>query len=55
MAVKKSYDFTGGVRGKYACKPVDAEDLRELRKARHAEGKKRSMPLATVKRALRLM
>jgi len=31
---------------------ADAEDLLELRKARRAEGKKRSIPLAQVKREL---
>jgi len=33
---------------------ADAEDLLELRKAKRAEGKKRSIPLAEVKRKLRL-
>ncbi len=33
---------------------ADAEDLLELRKAKRAEGKKRSIPLATVKRELGL-
>ena len=32
---------------------ADAEDLLELRKAKKAEGKKRSIPLAEVKRRLR--
>lgn len=31
---------------------ADAEDLLELRKAKRAEGKKRSLPLADVKRQL---
>lgn len=31
---------------------ADAEDLLELRKAKRAEGKKRSIPLAEVKRSL---
>jgi hypothetical protein len=31
---------------------ADAEDLRELRKAKRVEGKKRSIPLAEVKRKL---
>ena len=29
--MKKRYDFTGGVRGKYACKLADTSDLLELR------------------------
>jgi hypothetical protein len=33
---------------------ADADDLLELRKARRAEGKKRSIPLAEVKRQLGL-
>jgi hypothetical protein len=33
---------------------ADAEDLLELRKAKRAEGKKRSIPLADVKRQLGL-
>ena len=33
---------------------ADAEDLLELRKAKRAEGKKRSIPLAKVKRDLGL-
>ncbi len=33
---------------------ADAEDLLELRKAKRSEGKKRSIPLAAVKRALGL-
>ena len=33
---------------------ADAEDLLELRKAKHAEGRKRSIPLAEVKRKLGL-
>jgi PHD/YefM family antitoxin component YafN of YafNO toxin-antitoxin module len=33
---------------------ADAEDLLELRKAKRAEGKKKSTPLAEVKRALKL-
>jgi hypothetical protein len=33
---------------------ADAEDLLELRKARRAEGKKASIPLAAVKRELGL-
>ncbi len=33
---------------------ADAEDLLQLRKAKRAEGKKRSTPLADVKRKLRL-
>jgi hypothetical protein len=33
---------------------ADAEDVLELRKARRAEGKKKSTPLADVKRKLRL-
>jgi hypothetical protein len=33
---------------------ADAEDLLELRKAKRAEGKKRSIPLAEVKRKLGL-
>ncbi len=33
---------------------ADAEDLLELRKAKRAEGKKRSLPLAKVKRSLGL-
>ena len=33
---------------------ADAEDLLELRKAKRAEGRKRSIPLAEVKRKLRL-
>jgi len=33
---------------------TDAEDLLELRKAKRAEGKKRSIPLAEVKRELGL-
>ena len=33
---------------------ADAEDLLELRKTKRAEGKKRSIPLAEVKRKLRL-
>jgi hypothetical protein len=32
----------------------DAEDLLELRKAKRAEGKKRSIPLTEAKRRLRL-
>jgi hypothetical protein len=31
---------------------ADAEDLLDLRKAKRAEGKKKSVPLATAKRAL---
>jgi hypothetical protein len=33
---------------------ADAEDLLELRKAKRTEGKKKSIPLATVKRELGL-
>lgn len=33
---------------------ADAEDLLELRKAKRAEGKKRAIPLADVKRRLKL-
>jgi PHD/YefM family antitoxin component YafN of YafNO toxin-antitoxin module len=33
---------------------ADAEDLLELRKAKRSEGKKKSIPLAEVKRALGL-
>ena len=33
---------------------ADAEDVLELRKAKRAEGRKRSIPLAEVKRKLRL-
>jgi hypothetical protein len=33
---------------------ADAEDLLELRKAKRAEGKKQSIPLAKVKRAVGL-
>ncbi len=33
---------------------ADAEDLLKLRKAKRAEGRKRSIPLAEVKRKLRL-
>ncbi len=33
---------------------ADAEDLLELRKAKRAEAKKKSVPLAEVKRQLRL-
>ncbi len=33
---------------------ADAEDVLELRKAKRAEGKKKSIPLADVKRKLRL-
>ena len=33
---------------------ADAEDLLELRKAKRTEGKKRSIPLADVKRRLQL-
>jgi hypothetical protein len=33
---------------------ADAEDLLDLRKAKRAEGKKRSIPLAAVKRELGL-
>ncbi len=33
---------------------ADADDLLELRKAKRAEGKKRSIPLAAVKRELGL-
>jgi hypothetical protein len=33
---------------------ADAEDILELRKAKRAEGKKRSLPLARVKRELGL-
>jgi hypothetical protein len=32
----------------------DAEDLMELRKAKRSEGKKKAIPLAVVKRKLRL-
>jgi PHD/YefM family antitoxin component YafN of YafNO toxin-antitoxin module len=33
---------------------ADAEDLLELRKAKGAEGRKKSIPLADVKRALKI-
>ena len=33
---------------------ADADDLLELRKAKHAEGRKKSIPLAAVKRELGL-
>lgn len=33
---------------------ADAEDVLELRKAKHAEGKKKSIPLAEVKRKVGL-
>jgi hypothetical protein len=33
---------------------ADAEDVLALRKAKHAEGKKKSIPLTTVKRKLGL-
>jgi hypothetical protein len=33
---------------------ADAEDLMELRKAKRAEGKKKSIPLADVKRKLQV-
>lgn len=33
---------------------ADADDLLELRKAKRAEGKKRAIPLADVKRRLKL-
>ena len=54
--MKKEYDFTGGVRGKYARRYAQGTnaELLELRKAKRAEGHKKSIPLATVKRALGL-
>ena len=54
--MKKEYGFTGGVRGKYARRSAQGAnvELLELRKAKRAEGNKESIPLATVKRKLRL-